>query len=79
MKYKIENLPVHLPHEELSQKFSHLVEGISAKKAVEIDTTAEEQQIDLMVYKLNELTYDEVLIVDPETPISKEKYAGFTL
>jgi len=31
-------------------------------------------EIDLLVYHLYGLTYDEVLIVDPETPITKEKY-----
>ena len=34
----------------------------------------DEQQIDLLVYHLYGLTYDEVLIVDPETPITKEEY-----
>jgi len=33
-----------------------------------------EQQIDLMVYHLYGLTYDEVLIVDPKTPITREEY-----
>jgi hypothetical protein len=33
-----------------------------------------EQQIDLLVYHLYGLTYDEVLIVDPATPITKEEY-----
>jgi hypothetical protein len=30
--------------------------------------------IDLLVYHLYGLTYDEVLIVDPETPITREEY-----
>ena len=34
----------------------------------------EEQQIDLLVYHLYGLTYDEVLIVDPATPITKDEY-----
>ena len=34
----------------------------------------DEQQIDLLVYHLYGLTYDEVLIVDPETPIIREEY-----
>ena len=33
-----------------------------------------EQQIDFLVYHLYGLTYDEVLIVDPETPITREEY-----
>ena len=33
-----------------------------------------ENQIDFLVYHLYNLTYDEVLIVDPETPFSREQY-----
>ena len=33
-----------------------------------------EQQIDLIVYHLYNLTYDEVLIIDPEIPISRDEY-----
>lgn len=38
------------------------------------DTAELENQIDLLVYKLYNLTYDEVLIVDPETSITREEY-----
>ena len=40
--------------------------------ATQIATTSNE--IDLRVYQLYGLTYDEVLIVDPETPITREEY-----
>ena len=33
-----------------------------------------EKQANILVYHLYGLTYDEVLIVDPETPITKEEY-----
>lgn len=33
-----------------------------------------ENEIDFLVYQLYGLTYDEVLIVDPETPITREEY-----
>lgn len=36
-----------------------------------------ENEIDVMVYKLYELTYDEVLIVDPEFWLSKDEYEEF--
>ena len=32
------------------------------------------KDVDLLVYHLYGLTYDEVLIVDPETPITREEY-----
>ena len=38
------------------------------------NTIALEQQIDLLVYHLYGLTYDEVLIVDPQTLITREEY-----
>ncbi len=48
---------------------------LSAKQSdPSADTTAMENEIDFMVYKLYGLTYDEVLVVDPETPITREQY-----
>lgn len=38
------------------------------------DTSMLEQQIDLLVYRLYGLTYDEILIVDPQTHITREEY-----
>lgn len=48
---------------------------LSAKQSdPSADTTAMENEIDFMVYKLYGLTYDELLVVDPETPITREQY-----
>ena len=33
-----------------------------------------EFEIDRLIYKLYNLSYDEVLIVDPQTPITREEY-----
>lgn len=41
------------------------------------ETSALENQIDFLVYHLYGLTYDEVLIVDPDTPISREEYEAY--
>ena len=41
------------------------------------DTITLETKIDRLVYELYGLTYDEVLIVDPETPITREEYNNF--
>ena len=38
------------------------------------DTKALEDEIDLLVYHLYDLTYDEVLVIDPELKLSKEAY-----
>ncbi|MCM1152286.1 MAG: N-6 DNA methylase [Muribaculum sp.] len=41
------------------------------------DTFVLESEIDHIVYHLYELTYEEVLIVDPQFPISREDYDNF--
>lgn len=38
------------------------------------DTSFLEQKIDLLVYRLYDLTYNEILIIDPETLITREEY-----
>lgn len=38
------------------------------------DILSKEIEIDLLVYHLYGLTYDEVLIVDPQTTITREEY-----
>lgn len=57
--------------------FETLVNKIIAKKERGKDTTTEEQKIDIMVYKLYELTHDEVRIVDPEFGMNKEEYENY--
>ena len=58
------------------QPFITLVDQIlSAKKTnPKADTSALEKQIDEMVYKLYELTYDEVKVIDPEFSLSESEY-----
>lgn len=42
----------------------------------QVDTKSLEMKIDSIVYKLYGLTYDEVLIVDSKTEISREGYGN---
>ena len=56
------------------ERITSLVETIIDKKLSGDDVCTEEFEIDLLVYHLYGLTYDEVLIVDPETPITREEY-----
>lgn len=59
-----------------SLEIENLVNSILSAKRLssDTDTTALESEIDLMVYHLYGLTYDEVLIVNPQTPITQEEY-----
>lgn len=61
----------------ISIKTKEIVNG--KKSSNEINTGSIEVEIDHIVYHLYDLTYDEVLIVDPETPITREQYDNFKL
>jgi hypothetical protein len=50
------------------------VDKILSLKSEGKDTTALEQQIDNLVYKLYELTYQEVKIIDPEFKLTESEY-----
>ena len=67
---------VKLPNTSEKQKvqIEELVNAILQGKLSDADTSKEESEIDLLVYHLYGLTYDEVLIVDSDTPITREEY-----
>lgn len=67
---------VKLPNasEEQKTQIEDLVNTILQGKLSDADTSKEETAINLLVYHLYDLTYDEVLIVDSEIPITKEEY-----
>ena len=73
----ISALPFKIPEEYMA--IEEKVDAILMvkNKDKQADTTALENQIDFLVYHLYGLTYDEVLIVDPETPISREEYEAY--
>lgn len=72
--YEVDNLPLIIADNQVP--YIEIVnEILEVKKSdIQADTKELESQIDLLVYRLYALTYDEVLIVDPETPITREEY-----
>lgn len=69
-------LPIKLIAAERQEKLVGLVDQIlnSKEDDTQADTSTLENEIDKQVYHLYGLTYDEILIVDPETPITREEY-----
>ena len=64
--------------EQKNDIYSLTLQILEKKKAnPQADTTSLESQIDFLVYHLYGLTYDEVLIVDPDTPITREEYEAY--
>lgn len=75
----LKQLRIPIPSAVILKQLESLVSKVLELKKVNIeaDTTSLEYQIDFLVYHLYGLTYDEVLIVDPETPISREEYEAY--
>ena len=75
----LKQLRMPIPSAAIQKQLESLVSKVLELKKVNIeaDTTSLEIQIDFLVYHLYGLTYDEVLIVDPETPISREEYEAY--
>ena len=72
--YEVDNLPLiiadnQVPYIEIVNEILEI-----KKSDIQINTKELENKIDYLVYKLYDLTYDEVLIVDSETPITREEY-----
>ena len=57
-------IPIYKPNHEEIAKISTLVNTILDKKATGADSSAEEKQIDTMVYALYELTAEEIEIIE---------------
>ena len=70
----IASFPVIISNKKVEATISRFVADILYAKQKGRDTSTLESRIDLFVYHLYGLSYDEVLIVDPETPITREEY-----
>lgn len=75
-KTTIEQLPFIIADANNQKSIINDVKKILVNKRTNImvDSQFEEQEIDKVVYHLYGLTYDEVLVVDPETPITREEF-----
>jgi len=70
----VKQIKIPTANEEQQTQMENLVNQVLECKQKGLDTSTLESEIDLLVYHLYGLTYDEVLIVDPETPITREGY-----
>ncbi len=74
--YELSSIPIPEASKEQQQPIIDLVDKIlvAKKENPQADTSGLEKEIDEIVYHLYGLTYDEVLVVDPETKITREEY-----
>ena len=80
-KEPLQQIPIAVPNVEVQTQIGRIVEEIIGRKSANDNASIQdlENQIDNIVYHLYNLTYDEVLIVDPETPISHEEYKSLNI
>lgn len=71
----LELIPIKKPTKSFEKQIEKLVDEILKKKKANQDTTGLEKEIDVLVYKLYELTYDEVKIIDKDFWLSEEEYS----
>jgi methylase of polypeptide subunit release factors len=70
----LEPLLIYYPTDKEQKQIENLVDEILKKKKAKHDTNSLEKEIDVLVYKLYELTYDEVKIIDKDFWLSEEEY-----
>jgi adenine-specific DNA-methyltransferase len=72
-------LPLPKSSKNIFNNINKIVDRIISQKSQEKDTTLLEQEIDNLVYRLYELSYDEVKVIDPEFPLSQKEYENISL
>lgn len=72
----LSKLPVKIASGKKQQIFISKIEKIISLNKQDQDTTEIEKEIDVLVYKLYELTYEEVKVIDPEFWKSEAEYVA---
>ena len=70
----------NFPIPKIDKEISKLIESLVSQRMNKYeDVISIENKIDHIAYHLYDLTYDDVLIIDPQTPISREEYESLKL
>jgi hypothetical protein len=77
-KNQLEAIPIKYSN-ALERKILPIVSIILSQKPQGQCTAALENKIDNLVYRLYDLTYDEVKVIDPKFPLSREEYENIKL
>lgn len=79
--YELSSIPIPEASQRQQQEIIDLVDCILSMKEIDsmTDTSSLEAGINRYVYHLYGLTFDEVLIIDPETPITREEYGQYNV
>lgn len=69
-------VPIPEANSKVKTELENLAMSAFAKKKDDVNAriTSIESRIDILVHHLYGLTYDEILVVDPQTTITREEY-----
>jgi hypothetical protein len=77
----LQELPIEISDKILVKKIEIKIDQIlTAKKSnPKADTSELEKEIDNLVYKLYQLRYNEVKIIDPDFPLTEKEYEAIKI
>ena len=76
-KEDMQNIPIPEIKWDIGDKITNIVDKIIEDKKKWIDTSELENKIDIIVYKIYELTYGEVKMIDSEFKLTEEEYNNY--
>lgn len=76
---QVKGIPIIPATINIQKIISSIIDKVINKKSQNQDTTALEQEIDNLVYRLYDLTYEEVKVIDPLFSLSQEAYEAISL
>ncbi|MDO4190524.1 MAG: hypothetical protein Q4D14_02390, partial [Bacteroidales bacterium] len=71
-----QQIPVHVASEEKQKEIVAIVDNILNVSDTNLISEAE-KKLDIIIYKLYNLNYTDILYIDPETPITHEEYESY--
>lgn len=75
--YHYYELPVKIAASQEQDVISNYVKSIMSKSSSGEDISKDEKQLNIAIFKLYDLTFDEIQVIDPETPITREEYESY--
>jgi adenine-specific DNA-methyltransferase len=77
----LNELPIQIGNKRLEKQIEDTVDEILTTKKGDrdADTSELEKAIDSLVYKLYQLTYDEIKIIDPEFKLTEQEYKAIKI
>ncbi|RTZ09014.1 TaqI-like C-terminal specificity domain-containing protein [Flavobacterium sp. GSP6] len=75
----VQKLPIKLTSKQNESNITLLIDTILELKKQNLPTIELENKIDNFIYKLYEVNYDEIKVIDPEFMLTKEEYENYTI